>query len=330
MISEGEFRNYFFKKQNEKFHRCLDPTLTCTGKPINAHSIQNARVLDLLERRGHVVMPSKKFSASGPEIRFEEVGRNQASTFTGFCAKHDSSIFRSLDTQPFDPKNLEHLFLLAYRSVTRELHAVMEGAYKIQGSYLWRVDKGLDPSDAPSMAGIEATEHLIKGWETWKYRHQHFDIALVKQNWKAIRHNVFTLESQSPTIAVSALFSFDGVARNDDFVRCALNVFPVSKYQTVVVFSYAKPDSQIARQNLRPILLSRGDQQKYELSKLIIGKMENFAIAPEWFDSWSDGKKNAVQDVFVSTLFDSTAIKEDKELMLFHCCPAISRIDSTA
>lgn len=318
MISEGEFRNYFFKKQNEKFHKCLDPTLTCTGKPINAHSIQNARVLDLLERRGHVVMPSKKFSASGPEIRFEEVGRNQASTFTGFCAEHDSSIFRSLDTQPFNPKNPEHLFLLAYRSVTRELHAIMEGAYKIQGAYSWRVDKGLDPSDAPSVAGIEATTHLIKGWGTWKYRHQHFDLALVKQNWKAIRHNVFAFESQSPTIAVSALFFFNGIVRNNDIVRCALNVFPVSNDQTVVVFSYAKPDSQTARQNLRPVLSSHGERQKYELSKLIIANMENFAIAPKWFDSWSDGKKKAVQDAFVSTLFDSTVLKEHEELMLFN------------
>lgn len=318
MISEGEFQNHFFRTQNARFQKCLEPTLTCTGKPINAHSIQNARVLDLLERRGHVVMLRHKFSASGPEIRFEEVGRNQASTFTGYCSEHDSSIFRSLDSQPFDPQNSKHLFLLAYRSVTRELHAVMEGAWKIQGSYSWRVDKGLDPSNAPSAAGIEATTHLIKGWETWKYRHQHFDLALVRENWKAIRHNIFTLESQSPTIAVSALFSFDGVARNDDVVRCALNVFPISKGQTVVVFSFAKPDSQAARRNLRPILLSRGERQKYELSKLIIGNVENFAIAPDWFEMWSDSKKNVIQDSFVSTLFDSTGLEESEELMLFN------------
>ncbi|MBF0128812.1 MAG: hypothetical protein HQL33_02345 [Alphaproteobacteria bacterium] len=318
MISEKELRNYVFKKQNEKFHKCLDPTMTCTEKPINAHSIQNARVLTLLERRGHVVMPHRKISASGPEIRFEEVGRNQASTFTGFCATHDNSIFRSLDTQTFDSKNPEHLFLLAYRSVTRELHAVMEGASRIQGAYLWRVDKGLDPSDTPSMIGIEATAQLMKSWETWKYRHQHFDINLVKQNWKAIRHNVFTLESQFPTIAVSALFSFDSMARNADVVRCALNVLPVSNDQTVIVFSYAKPDSQTARRNLTPILLNRNEQQKYELSKLIISKIENFAIAPDWFDSWSADKKKVIQDAFISTMFDSTSLIENKELMIFN------------
>lgn len=317
MTSQGEFLNHFFKTQNAKFQKCLDPMLTCTEKPINAHSIQNARVLDLLERRGHVVMLRHKILASVPDIRFEEVGRNQASTFTGFCAEHDSSIFRSLDTQPFDPKNQEHLFLLAYRSVTRELHAVMEGAWKIQGSYSWRVGKGLDPSNVPSPAGIEATAHLIKSYETWEYRHHHFDLALVRKNWKAIRHNIFTLESQSPKIAVSALFSFDSVARNDDVVRCALNIFPVSNNQTVVVFSFAKPDSQAARRNLRPILLSSGERQKYELSKLIIGNVENFAIAPDWSDGWSDRKKKVIQDTFVSTLFDSTRLEESKELMLF-------------
>jgi hypothetical protein len=259
-------------------------------------------------------MPRQRTSSSGPEIRFEEVGRNQASTFTGFCANHDSSIFRSLDTQPFDPKKPEHLFLLAYRSVTRELHAVMEGAYKIQSSYSWRVDNGLDPHDASSKAGIIATEHLIKSMATWKYRYQHFDHALLKQNWKAITHNVFTLENHSPTIAVSSLFSFDYIKRNDDVVRCILNVFPVSDHHTVVVFSYAKPDSQAARQKLRPILVSSGKRQKYELSKLIIANMENFAIAPECFDSWSDGKKKAVQNAFVSPYLARQSSKNTKSL----------------
>jgi hypothetical protein len=318
MINKGEFQNYYFKTQKDKFHKCLDPTLSCTGMPINAHSIQNARVLDLLARRGHVVMLRQKSSASGWGIRFEEVGRNQASTFTGFCAQHDSSIFQSIDTQPFDPKNQEHLFLLAYRSVTRELHAVMEGAVKMQGAYLWRVDKCLDPSGTPTRAGVEATAHMMKMWETWKYRHQHFDIALLRKNWKSIRHNVFTLKSRSPTVAVSALFSFDSAERYDDVVRCALNVFPVTTAQTVVVFSYAKPDSKTARRNLRPILLGHDERQKYELSKLIIGNIENFVIAPDWYDSWGDSKKKAIQRAFVSTLSDSTAIEEHEELMLFN------------
>lgn len=317
MVSEGERLGQFFKTQKEKFEKCLSPELTCPEKPINAHSIQNARVLELLERNGHVVMPRQSTSKSGPEIQFVEVGRNQASTFTGLCSAHDSEIFRPIDTQEFDPGNKQHLFLIAYRSITRELHAVLEGAFRIQTSYTWRVKAGLDPPDGPSPAGNEATAQMIKGWETWKYRHAHFDRAIEKGDWKSIRHNVLKLETQTPTIAVSALFSFDGVELNGDIVRCVLNVVPVSDDRTFVIFSYAKPDSQTARRNLRPILLRKGEQQKYELSKLIIANIENFVIAPEWFDIWSEQKLKTVHDAFVSTLFDSREIQESDELMLF-------------
>jgi len=65
---------------------------------------------------------------------------------------------------------------------------------KIQSSYMWRVNKGLDPSDAPSPAAIEATGHLVKCWETWKYRGKFFDEALLKQDWGALRHRVIVLE----------------------------------------------------------------------------------------------------------------------------------------
>ena len=165
MNDQNQLLGHFFKTKNSKFLKCLEPTMSCVEKPIKAHSIQNSRVLDLLVSEGHVIMLRPKFHPDYFDFQFQKVGRNQASTFTGLCAKHDSSIFYSLDTQLFDLNNPEHLFLLAYRSVTRELHAICEGAVRLQGSYQLRVEKGLDPSDAPSPAGMIATEQLFKSWQ---------------------------------------------------------------------------------------------------------------------------------------------------------------------
>jgi hypothetical protein len=41
----------------------------------------------------------------------------RASTFTGLCSPHDAEIFRPIDTENFNPRSQEHLFLIAYRSV---------------------------------------------------------------------------------------------------------------------------------------------------------------------------------------------------------------------
>jgi hypothetical protein len=53
----------------------------------------------------------------------DSAGRNEASTFTGLCSAHDADLFRPIDTRELDVNDREQFFLLAYRSVTREVHA---------------------------------------------------------------------------------------------------------------------------------------------------------------------------------------------------------------
>ncbi|MEH6478363.1 MAG: hypothetical protein V7727_21910, partial [Sneathiella sp.] len=249
-MSDGEKLNHFFETQNLQFDKCLEPLMTCKSKSIKAHSIQNAGTLGLLERNGHVVMPKQHHSKDGPSIKFKEVGRNLATTFTGFCAKHDQTIFKPLDTKPFSAKDSEQLFLLAYRSICRELHVIMEAAVKMQSSYNWRVDKKLEDGNTPTPAGIVATTHMMKSWETWKYRNKNYDEPLLKNRFGTIKHSILVLENQNPTIAVSALFSFASSQYKRQLLRCVLNVFPTSPIQTIVIFSYTSQDAKKVRKEL--------------------------------------------------------------------------------
>jgi hypothetical protein len=71
----------FFGLRKLKYERCLEPSMTCQEKPIRAHSIQNSRVLDLIQGKGHVIMPRVKlWRHKAPTVEFEKVGRNDAST----------------------------------------------------------------------------------------------------------------------------------------------------------------------------------------------------------------------------------------------------------
>src|SRR5688500_7952864 len=62
------------------------------------------------------------------------------------------------------------------------------------------------------------------------------------------------------------------------------------KVKSTVLFSYARGDAKKARAALDRILTSAGPLLKYELSKLIIERVENFAISPKHFRSWSHEK----------------------------------------
>jgi hypothetical protein len=52
----------------------------------------------------------------------ERVGINKATTFAGFCSKHDNDLFSPLESSAFDFESRQ-IALLAYRAVCRELYA---------------------------------------------------------------------------------------------------------------------------------------------------------------------------------------------------------------
>jgi hypothetical protein len=312
-----ELLSTFFERDKWRLNRCLAPGMSCTSDAIQAHSLQNAQVLELLVRDGHVKRLTKRIDREkGPLIFFDDIGRNQATTFAGFCPEHDSKIFKPIDTNAFCPTDPEHLFLTAYRAVARELHTVMEGACKIQSAYVQRVELGVDPGDVPSRAGLLALGHLVNAHETQLYKEQ-FDEALVSKRYCNILHDVLRIEHAEATTAVCSLFSLDDISQNRECVHVALNVLPLSENTSLAVFSYLTQDAAIARSYLNPLLSSDGFYQKYLLSKLILNHCENFVVCPAYYDTWSSEKKRAIADYFVQTVFTNNLEIENEHLYLF-------------
>lgn len=311
-----ELLSFFFARCGSQMGRCLAPGLSCAAPAIRAHSVQNSQVLDLLVRNGHVKAPKIRFSlASGPVFTFDDVGRNQATTFAGFCSEHDTSIFKPIDNNAFRPDS-EYLFLMAYRAVARELHAQMDGACKIQGSYNKRVELGIDSGDEPTEAGMLAVQHMMKSYQTYVYKIP-FDEALVSGKYDAVSHLVIELRHRAPTIAVCAHLSLDGLSRNGEPVRVSLNILPLDVGQSVAVFSYLSDEADLVRVGLHRILTSEGEYQKYLLSKLVLNNCENFVVSPSYYDQWSSEKRKAITDYFVETLYTGKLEVEDQNLYLF-------------
>ncbi len=307
----------FFKTAKSEFNRCLEFSMTCENKAIRAHSIQNSRILYNLVVDGHVTMFNLRIDKDkGPQVDYALVGRNNATTFSGLCSEHDNIIFKPIDDEVIDLENKQHLFLLAYRAVHRELHATMDAAVKIQSSYMKRTDLGLDPKDVPSEAGMVAVQKMMISWGTYRYKTD-FDMAYMEQDFDKICHNTFVFELERPTIAVCALFSVDNHVANDDALRIALNILPISQTQTYFVISYREVDSGHAQAALDRVLTSNGFHQRYELSRFILNNCENFVISPTHVDSWSDEKKKAIKDYYIRTILEGDMEFQSPELYLF-------------
>jgi hypothetical protein len=307
----------FFRTRKIGFGRCLEPTMQCGEPAIRAHSIQNGQTIALLEQDNHVIAWQPRFSPAGPDIALRRIGRNEASTFAGFCNLHDTELFRPLDTKPLDGADREQLFLLAYRGITCELHAIMTGAVQLQSLYTARIERGADSPDSSSPAGQKAVEQMLLSWATWRYRHRYYDEPLLRQSFDGVEHDVIDLNDQVPCLAASSFITLKDVPVDQDLVGVAINILPVSDTSTIVVFSYAKEDQGIVRAALDRILGSTGDVQKYELSKLVLSRISNVLISPRRFDQWGAEKAKKITDAFVRTVQSQQDVGEDVDFMLF-------------
>ncbi|PKR56855.1 hypothetical protein [Thalassospira lohafexi] len=307
----------FFETMKARFEKCLDPTFSCKKPAIKAHSVQNATSLGFIAEKNHVCELRMRIKNGQPECVFERVGRNQASTFMGLCAEHDAEIFRPIDTNPLSLDDKEQLFLIAYRSVTRELHVVMEAAMRLQMVLQRQVTAGVVSKDAPSPAMIEATAHMIKAWGVWKHRFEFYDQPFVKSQFAQILHSSFIIENANPVLASSSFFSVDEKGWGKRFAAVTLNVIPTSSSQSIVIVSYPKEQSSKARRYVSSIFTKRGDQRLRALSQMLINRAENFFVLPSQVESWSEEKRTAIENAFVANVINEKPEKTSVDLMLF-------------
>ena len=264
------------------------------------------------------MMMCSRLDSSGQRIKLELVGRNKASTFTGLCTQHDAEIFRPIDTEGFDPGKQEHLFLIAYRSVLRELHALSQGAVRMQSLLVKAVTEGKVSAHEDSIVMRAATEASLNAYAVYKYKVTNFDIPYVDENFDAVTQDVIILRNQEPTIAASTFNSVKPLIDRSGFIGIIINVIPLPACQMAVVFSYAANEAAKARESLHRILTASADHQKYEISKHLLAVTENFALNPRFVASWTEERRNAITAAFEKTINTANQdIGDHPDYMLF-------------
>lgn len=307
--------NHFFKVHGTSTTRCHEPSEQCEQTAIRSHSIPSSVVLSRLTHDGHVVMPQMTLKVPPPaEIAFRRVGVKKATTFTGLCEQHDNDIFRLIDDNLPDLADLEQLFLLAYRAVLREYHVVLQNAIRFQSTYLKRVEVGLSPGTEPCESGMFATANLCNAFETYEYKRR-FDHAYLSGDLAQLDHHVLVLDGQTPSVAVSSMFSLDDVDAPET-PRVTLSIYPMDS-GVAVVFSALDSDAAFVSTYLQRLLASESYLQKYLLSKLILQSCDNFVIDPRYYDSLSADRKNALVEFWTATILENDEDHEDERLYLF-------------
>jgi len=276
------------------------------SQPARAHSIQKAGSLEKIARDRHVYAfrpPPLGARLQGERMKPRLIGLNEASTFTGFCSKHDNDIFREIETQPFTATS-HQCFLLDYRAICRELY-VKEGIASVV-DIRGQLDRGQPRSVQERVQGIHAAFRFgeQRGLRNFSSHKTRLDGFLLSGDFDAIRAYVVELEHPPPVMCCSPFVP------EQDFLGRRLVELPsfdsippyisVSSFHGgnagIVVFTWPREYDSVNIRFIQSLAAISDSDLSATLLRLFFEKFENTYMAPNWWEQLPHGVQNAVID----------------------------------
>lgn len=277
----------------------------CTPQIAKAHSISKSASLKEIAYQGHVLTGNTnlmKLKNNGNKVKLEKIGISEASIFTGFCTKHDTSVFSPLETQPFTASP-EQLFLLAYRPVAKELY-VKRGVNEAQQAST----EILEDTAIERKLILRATAENLRiandqSIADLSHIKEELDTSLKLANFLTLEHLVIELES-IPFIMASAIFvpyrDFDGAPLqypkygSERASYVIINAVAIDE-KGFVVFSWLREDATTIRNLLKSRLALNVQAIGDALARFILVMTENVFISQVWYKSLGTNKIQHVE-----------------------------------
>jgi hypothetical protein len=286
---------------------CFHPDASATAcrQIISAHTVQRSRVLGkLVGSDNHVLTFNTLDQRAYPPNAPSRVGWRDASTVTGFCARHDSVTFAPLEQFPF-VGSLEQCFLLGYRAACHEIFH-KQGVVASYETTRNLVDRGLTPELQRRAQAALHLSHLgaQKGLsDLVKYKTQ-LDHALQTRNFGVCSAVVIEFAgdlsvSCSGTISPNADLSGRQLqilhleTTTIESVSISVDATPAGGVAVFVWFAGHKTPEEF----INSLLAMDENQQINTLPQLFFQYLENTYFSESWWESLPDGKREHLQNL---------------------------------
>lgn len=300
---------------------CLHPDAPggeCHGGIVKAHTVQ-MELLRKIARNGHVYGFAMDFGAyvssqGFPPPRLMGIGR--ASTFTGFCAKHDDQLFADIEKGPIQSTE-RHACLIAYRALCVELFA-KEGAVLLD-QHLSEMDRGLSvpgqialqEQNAGRKIGLSIVLKEIRG------RKQRYDEILKEEDFTNVRYCVIWLE-QPPDIMCSSCtnpkWDFAGkriqnLADLNTPAQAVAASLLASRQHGCVFFSWLAEDEGACTKLVGSLLGLPRDRIPDAIVRFVLSSFENQFWRPDWWEALAGEAQDALIQRFHDAINPFTLVR---------------------
>lgn len=295
-LTLGEIKGEKSKQKPLKkcFHRSVDDA-NCDGKIINAHTVSKSSSLKKIARDGKIYHYKPNFNAlckNDGKFILELIGVSQASTFTGFCAYHDRTLFSPIENKEFTIDNYNCL-LLGYRAITKEIHAKLSQNDNV--ALLKELDKGLSLIMQFNLQQTIAVYEmgLKYGLDNLNEIKKEYDQAFLQNDFSQVKYFVIEI-ADSANIMFSGAFypqyDFRGIKLQDYAESIKLDSIAVNVVATAtksyIVFQWMG-ESDVNNKFIESLLTYTKNDWTNIITIFGFATFENLFISPDWWDGLS-------------------------------------------
>lgn len=267
----------------------------CSQQISRAHTVPKSGSLRRIARDGHVYsfVPSLENLMKNDGVVVPELlGLNRASTFTGFCSRHDDAIFRPVEKQTFSCSQ-EQCFLLGYRALAREIYTKKAAASLIDMHR--NADKGKLPHEQ------EYIQDYISKFESGQNAalrdNDHYktiyDNMLLERDFSCVRSYVIEL-AEPPVVMCSG-----GFFPTQDFEDCELQDLTdlgqiphllnctsfYGGHHGAVVFTWLPESDSTCIRFIKSLHRVPDEALTGALLRFFFKHFENVHIKPDWWEN---------------------------------------------
>lgn len=270
---------------DKKKRKCI--IANCNNHSINSHLLQRNGLLKTISVDSHLIerklIDPNKFSRNKHPFEFKRVGLKNAFSLSLLCNKHDSEIFKPIESLSVNFESYESQLLLSYRATLAEIRKKEIALDKFQGILDSKVLNG-EIDRLPIENTLRGFQYGINDLKVFKnlfesefstnnnnFIFKVFKYPLIKIYASAIfsPDKTFSLNSENPSIHYEQIFIHLLPLENELLIICGYH----KQYQNRFVRKYVKNWVDLNSNKLG-----------IRLTKLFCDRIENWGLSPEVFD----------------------------------------------
>lgn len=226
-------------------------------------------------------------------LKPESTGWKQASTFPGFCGYHDKHLFSALEDKPFVGSK-EQCFLLAYRSIAKELHAKTNSARQNKLRTAYARSKKIRKEVADFNKGVDLG---VRDVQRHKERYDH---VLIHKDWENVHGLLIEFDRTFPIQCTGGLLpdkDINGsVVQKLDWRDATPDSINLASFaadgKSYFLICWLKDSDKTGALFSEPIEKYKRNELPAVIGSLILQATENCHFSPGWYDGLTQGEKD--------------------------------------